>query len=89
MTRERHVYEAEVIRDDEYNANVESRHLGYFPSLELATAAVNAARHEPDWATGSVYGGTLHEAVYLRSPERFEMDDDGSWFVGTDGLAVR
>ena len=88
--RNRPVYAATLYHDTEYDAAVEGRDLGYFPSLRSAVDAVNAERDDY-WQTGGVTYGFLWEPVFGKSPEYFESDDrePGSWFVGTDGKADR
>ena len=92
--RSRPVFEATLYLDKDGDASVRSRHLGYFPSLRLATDAVNEVRDKGDqpdgWFTGGVTYGFLYPPVFGRRPERFEEDDrELSWYVGTDGKAVR
>jgi hypothetical protein len=85
------VYEATIYRDDELDAAVEQRHLGYFGSVRAATSAINAAVDPAHgWHTGGIRHGFLEPAIPLRRPERFEPDDRTTpWFVGIDGKAVR
>lgn len=92
--RSRPVFEATLYLDKDGDAAVQSRHLGYFPSLPWATDAINEARDrgdQPDgWFIGGVTYGWLHPAVFGRRPEWFEGDErEPSWYVGTDGKAVR
>jgi hypothetical protein len=87
--RNRPVYEATLYHDGEFDAAIENRDVGYYPSLAAAVDAINA-RRDDYWQTGGVRYGFLWEAVPGRSPERFEADDrETSWFVGVDGKADR
>lgn len=89
MRREhRTVYTAVVFHDSEYEAAVATKDLGYYLTRQSATRAINAAR-DTFWQTGQVCRGTLWAAVFGKLPERFESDLGWSWFVGTDGKAVR
>ena len=86
--QQRTVYAAAVYHDTEYDAAVSRKGLGYYPSRAAATRAVNAAR-DTFWQTGEVQRGTLWAAVFGKEPERWESDLGYTWFVGTDGKAVR
>ena len=82
------VYAATLYHDTELDAAVESDDIGYFETLESAVAAINANRSDY-WQTGGVIHGELIPAVFGVSPERFEDDGEGSWFVGLDGKPDR
>ena len=82
------VWAATVYHDTDEDAAVENRDIGFYPTLAAATRAINAIRDDY-WQTGGVQCGELHPAVFGKSPEWFESDDRGSWFVGTDGRADR
>lgn len=84
----RDVYEATVYHDTEDNAAESMEDIGYFPTLGSAVKAVNAKR-SAYWQTGGVTHGRLHVATPGQRPERFELGDEGSWFVGIDGKADR
>lgn len=88
--RNRPVYEAVLYHDSEGEAADRERELGYFPSVDEATRAVNEARDPATgWHTGGIRYGFLWERT-ADAPEYFESDDrETPWFVGTDGKADR
>ena len=87
--RNKVVYAADIYRDADEDAAVESRFLGYFPSFQSALFAVRAAQGGA-WATGGITYGFLWPGVSGIRPEHFETDErEASWFVGTDGQADR
>lgn len=84
------VYAATIYHDSEDNASDDWRDLGYYRTLLAAVKAVNAAKDPAHgWYTGGVIRGELHPAVFGVRPERFEDDEQGSWFVGLDGKPER